>query len=208
MTRSGASPEVAAIYDAVFGGDRDPVSQPGTSTGTPGDWWTTMAVVPDYLKSFMQQFELFTRPERELDPLLRELALVRTGFVAGSRFVFSQHSKVARACGNSAEKVAAIPSWPTSPLFNDAERAVLAYIDELVLQRGRVQDATFSALSTVLSDVAVLELTVLVTTYQLHATISRALRLEYDNVEEGVSEVPAPPGFRDEELLALMQGHE
>ncbi|MFM8906312.1 MAG: hypothetical protein ACKOIZ_01655, partial [Actinomycetota bacterium] len=23
----------------VFG-DRDPVAQPGTATGTPGDWWT------------------------------------------------------------------------------------------------------------------------------------------------------------------------
>jgi alkylhydroperoxidase family enzyme len=199
---------VAAIYDAVFGTGRDPVAEPGTSTGTPGDWWTTMAVAPDLLMAFTQQFALFTKPERELEPRLRELALVRTGFVAESRFVFSQHSKVARACGVPAEKVAAVPGWASSNLFDDDERAVLAYVDELVLQRGRVSDATFSALRSALSEAAVFELTVIATTYQLHATITRALRLEYDDVEERVTEIPAPAGFREEELLALMQGDE
>jgi alkylhydroperoxidase family enzyme len=206
VTRSEASPEIAAMYDAVFGVGRDPVSEPGTSTGTPGDWWTTMALAPELLTTFTQQFALFNRAERELEPRLRELALVRTGFVAESRFVFSQHSKVARACGVPAEKVAAVPGWASSNLFADDERAVLAYVDELVLQRGRVSDATFHALRSVLSEVAVFELTVVATTYQQHAAITRALRLEYDNVEERVTEVPAPDGFREESLLALMQG--
>ena len=75
-----------------------------------------------------------------------------------------------------------------------AERAVLAYTDELTLADGRVQDATFEALRAVLSEEAILELTYAVASYGLHATISRALRLEYDDVDERVVEIPVPDG--------------
>ena len=34
------------MYDFLFGPDRDPVADPGTSSGTPGDWWTVFALVP------------------------------------------------------------------------------------------------------------------------------------------------------------------
>ncbi len=69
---------------------------------------------------------------------------------------------------------------------------MLAYTDELVLESGRVSDGTFEALRRALGDEEILELTYVVCTYALHATISRALRLEYDDVDERVVEVPAP----------------
>jgi alkylhydroperoxidase family enzyme len=205
VSRKAAPPEVLAAYDAVFG-DRDPVAEPGTATGSPGNWWTTMAVVPDILSAFGAQFGLFNSPQRSLPPPLRELAICRAGFVTGSRFVFSQHSKVARAVGLSPDKVAAVPAWAVSGLFDESERIVLAYVDELLLQHGRVQDATFAALRDHLSEEAVLELSVVAATYQLHATLSRALRLEFDDVPEPITEVPGPPGYRDEDLLKLLAG--
>ena len=30
---------VQTMYDMLFG-DRDPVAEPGTATGSPGDWWS------------------------------------------------------------------------------------------------------------------------------------------------------------------------
>jgi hypothetical protein len=69
---------------------------------------------------------------------------------------------------------------------------VLTYVDEIVLEQGRVQDGTFAALTTALSEVAVIELTYAVTTYLLHATMCRALRLEYDDVDERIVEIAAP----------------
>ncbi|MHB8575434.1 MAG: carboxymuconolactone decarboxylase family protein, partial [Dehalococcoidia bacterium] len=128
VPRAEAAPEVLPIYDRLFG-DRDPVAQPGTATGTPGNWWTVYALVPDILLSATRQFAVFSSRKRVLPPPLRELALVRTGFAGGSQFVFSQHSKAARAAGLSEEQVAAIPAWASAAtgLFTDTERAVLAY---------------------------------------------------------------------------------
>jgi alkylhydroperoxidase family enzyme len=187
------------MYDRLFG-ERDPVAEPGTATGTPGNWWTVFALVPDVFNHAVAGFGLYASPKRKLDPQLRELGMLRAGFARGSQFVFSQHCKAARAVGMDEAKVQAVPAWGASDVFTPLERAVLAYTDDLVLQGGRVPDGTFEALRAELSDEEIMEFTYIVCTYELHATICRALRLEYDDVDERIVEVPAPAegeGSRD-----------
>jgi len=191
VPRNQAAPEVARIYDLLFG-DRDPVAEPGTATGTPGDWWTVFALVPDVFRHAVAGFALYQSPKRKLDPRLRELGQTRAGFARGSRFVFSQHCKSCRSVGLSEEKIAAIPAWGSSDVFGPEERAVLEYTDALVLDGGRVHDDTFCRLRSFLSDEEILELTYITCTYEMHATICRALRLEYDDVGERVREIAAP----------------
>ena len=67
---------------------------------------------------------------------------------------------------------------------------MLAYVDELVLQNGRVQDATFERLRAHLSEEAILELTYITALYEMHAIMTRALRLEYDDVPSASSRSP------------------
>jgi hypothetical protein len=74
------------------------------------------------------------------------------------------------------------------------ERAVLAYTDCLTLQHGRVPDALFDELQRHLSDEEILEFTYITSTYAMHATMSRALRLEYDDVDDPVVEIADPSG--------------
>ncbi len=193
VPRDEAHDNAKRMYQALFG-ERDPLTQPGTATGTPGNWWTVFALAPDILVHAQDGFGLFNSRRRTLTPYFRELAITRAGFVAASQFVFSQHCKAARAAGVSEEKLGAIPAWNTSSAFDAADRAVLGYADELVLQDGRVQDATFAALKLHLADEAILELTYAVTMYRLHATVCRALRLEYDDIEERIVEIAAPSG--------------
>ncbi len=200
VPRSEASPEVIEMYNMLFG-ERDPVAQPGTATGTPGDWWTVFALVPDVFRHAVAGFGLYRSPRRKLDPQLRELGQTRAGFARGSQFVFSQHCKSCRAVGLSEEKIQAIPAWQTSDAFTPVERAVLAYTDELVLQGGRVQDATFSRLKEFLSDEEILEFTYITCTYELHATMCRALRLEYDDVAERIAEIAAPAGAAARDIM-------
>ena len=61
-----------------------------------------------------------------------------------------------------------------------------------MLAGGRVSDGTFSRLKQDLSDEEILELTYITLTYELHATMCRALRLEFDDVPERVVEIPIP----------------
>lgn len=182
------------IFDQLFG-DRDPVREPGTATGTPGNWWTVFNLVPDAFRHTTEGFRFYRSPDRKLDPKLRELGQIRAGFTVGSQFVYSQHCKVCRSLGFSEAQIAAIPNWPVSDCFSPLERAVLAYTDELVLQRGRVSDGVFDALKRGLSDEEILELTYITATYMMHAVMSKALRLEYDDVDERIVEIDAPEGF-------------
>lgn len=191
VSRSDAPDDIIALYDLLFG-DRDPLLEPGTETGTPGNWWTVFALVPDVFRHAVDGFRLYRSRRRKIDPQLRELGQTRAGYLRGSQFVFSQHCKASRAVGLSEEKVQAIPAWSVADCFSPAERAVLAYTDELVLGGGRVSDANFDVLRSFLSDEEILEFTYVTCTYEMHATISRALRLEFDDVDERVVEIPAP----------------
>ncbi len=194
VPRADAHPsKVEPLYGLLFG-DRDPVAEPGTETGTPGDWWTVFANSPDVFEHAVAGFGLYQSPKRRLDPALRELGQTRAGWARGSQFVFSQHCKSCRAVGLSEEQIQAIPSWSTADCFSPAERAVLAYTDALVYDGGRVADGVFDALRDHLDDEQILELTYITCMYEMHATMSRALRVEYDDRDEPVVEVAPPEG--------------
>ena len=184
---------VLGLYNILFG-DRDPVAEPGTATGTPGNWWTVFAQVPDAFRHTTEGFGFYRSSRRKLDPKLRELGQIRAGYAVGSQFVYSQHSKAMRFEGYSEAQVRAIAHWQVADCFSEVERAVLAYADCLVLERGRVPDGVFAALKKHLGEIEILELTYITCTYMMHAVMSRALHLEFDEVPERVVEIPAPDG--------------
>ncbi len=194
IPRAQAHDKVEPFYGLLFG-TRDPVSEPGTATGTPGDWWTVFANSPDVFEHAVAGFGLYQSPKRKLDPKLRELGQTRAGWTRGSQFVFSQHCKSCRAVGLSEEQIAAIPAWQTAECFSPVERAVLAWTDGLVYDGGRVADGVFDALRAHLDDEEILELTYITCMYEMHATMSRALRLEFDDRDEPIVEVAPPEGF-------------
>lgn len=188
-----SDPYVLALYNLVFG-DRDPAAEPGTATGTPGNWWTVFAQCPDAFKHISEGFGFYRSSNRQLDAKLRELGQTRAGYAVGSQFVYSQHSKAARFTGMGEDKVKAIAHWQIADCFDAAERAVLAYTDALVLEHGRVSDAVFDALKQHLNEVEIIELTYIVTSYMMHGIMSRSLRLEFDDVAERMVEIPVPEG--------------
>lgn len=195
VPRAEADKAVALpLYTTLFG-DRDPVADPGTATGTRGDWWTVFANSPATLVHAAQGFAYYRSPDRKLDPVLRELGQTWAGWATGSQFVFSQHCKSLRGLGVSEAKIEALPVWQTATVFDAKERLVLAYADRLVCHGGRVPDALFAELKAAFSDEEILELTYITCLYQMHAVMSRALRTEFDDRDDPITEVPAPEGF-------------
>jgi len=199
------APIVLSMYKRLFG-DRDPVAEPGTATGTPGDWWTVFANSPDVLDHACRGFGLYSSPNRKLAPELRELGQTRGGWLVGSQFVFSQHCKACRAYGFSEAKIEAIKAWSVSDLFTPLERALLAYTDALVQSFGRVDDAVFGVLRQHLSDEEILEFTYITMMYTMHAVISVALRLEYDNRSDLIVEIAAPHDYVPKNLGRQIAG--
>lgn len=204
--REAENPYANAIFDLLFG-DRDPVREPGTATGTPGNWWTVFNIVPDAFAHTTDGFRFYRDDARVIDPRLRELGQTRAGYVVGSQFVFSQHCKASRDVGLTEAQISAIPHWSVADCFSEVERAVLAYTDALVLQRGRVPDGVFETLKTHLSDEEILEFTYITCTYMMHAIMSRALRLEYDDVDDRVVEIAAPEGS-DNDVMSMVDTKE
>ncbi len=202
--REAENPYANAIFDLLFG-DRDPIKEPGTATGTPGNWWTVFNIVPDAFAHTTDGFKFYRDEARVIDPKLRELGQTRAGYVVGSQFVFSQHCKASRDVGLTEEQIEAIPHWNVADCFSEVERAVLAYTDGLVLQRGRVPDGVFATLRKHLSDEEILEFTYITCTYMMHAIMSRALRLEYDDVDDRVVEIAAPEGG-DNDVMSMVDG--
>ena len=201
MSRPEVSdPLTLKMYDLLFG-DRDPVAEPGTETGTPGDWWTVFALIPDIFEHAVRGFGVYRSPLRKLDPVLRELGQTRAGYAAQSQFVYSQHCKSLRGLKVSEERIAAVPNWQVADCYDARERAVLAYADCLVLQGGRTPDGVFAALRTFLDDEQILELTYITALYDMHAVMSRALRLEFDDRDDPIVEVAPPEGFSARDFL-------
>jgi alkylhydroperoxidase family enzyme len=195
VSKSEATGSISKFYKALFG-DRDPVTEPGTATGTPGNWWTVFALVPYIFEHATDHFGMFgmfaSESVSKLDNDARELGIMRAGYAQGSQFVYSQHCKAARRFGISDEKIKAIPHWQVSDLFDARERAILAWADALIYDGGRASDELFDALHGHLSDEDILELTYHIMGYNLHAVCCKALRLEFDDVPERIKEVPIP----------------
>lgn len=194
VPKAEADPTIAPLYQLLFG-DRDPVEEPGTATGTRGDWWTVFANSPETLAHAAQGFAYYRSPKRKLDPVYRELGQTWAGWATGSQFVFSQHCKSLRGLAYPEEKIEALPTWQTASVFDETERLVLAYADRLVTHQGRVPDALFDALKASFSDEEIMELTYTTCMYLMHAVMSRALRTEFDDRDDAITEVPAPEGF-------------
>ncbi|MAK61782.1 MAG: carboxymuconolactone decarboxylase [Ponticaulis sp.] len=185
---------IKQYFELLFGPERDPLIEPGTALGTIGDWWSVFAISDDIFEHSVAGFRVYRSPDRKLDPVLRELGQTLAGWLIGSQFVYSQHCKSLRALGVSDEKIAAVHCWGVSDLFDDKERAVLAFSDCLAAQNGRVPDEVMAKLKTFLSDLEIMELTYITTLYIMHAIMSRALRTEFDDRPDPIVEVAAPEG--------------
>lgn len=191
---------VLACYDLLFG-ERCPVAEPGTASGTPGDWWSTFANSPAALRHSAQGFAYYRDPARKIDPVLRELGQAWAGWATGSSFVFSQHCKSLRGLGMSEDKITALPAWQASDRFDARERLMLAYADRLVVHGGRVPDELFHRLKSEFSDEEILEFTYITCMYAMHAVMSRALRTEFDDCDDPVREFAAPAEFSAERFV-------
>ena len=67
-----------------------------------------------------------------LDPRLRELVIMRIGWLTASDYEWTQHWRVAQGLGVSADDLLGVRDWQAHQGSGPAERAVLAATDDVV----------------------------------------------------------------------------
>lgn len=126
-----------------------------------------------------------------LDARLRELIIMRIGWVSGAEYEWTQHWRVARRVPMEADDILGVRDWESHEGYGDIERAVLRATDE-TLQQGFISDVTWTQLRTLIPDDGILfELVIAIGNWQMFANLLRSLRVP---LEEGVE--PWPPDGR------------
>jgi alkylhydroperoxidase family enzyme len=114
----------------------------------------------------------------ELDGRLREMVIVRIGYVTGVQYVVKQHvPKLALAEGLTLEECQALKDWEASVLFGGRDRATLAFADAMTRDI-RVPENVFGALPGYFNSRQIVELAVLIGTYAMHTRVMQALEID------------------------------
>jgi alkylhydroperoxidase family enzyme len=115
-----------------------------------------------------------------LDGRLREIVIIRLAHLTGSQYVLRQHvPTLALADGLTLEECDALANWRARPLFSERERAALVYADTMTRDI-EVPDAVFTEIKRYFDERQIVELTVLIGTYNMNARVLRALELDLE----------------------------
>jgi alkylhydroperoxidase family enzyme len=110
---------------------------------------------------------------------LRELAIFRTAEIVGSDYELNQHTPMMKMCGFTGEQIEQVATWQTSKLFDDTQRALLSYVEQ-VAHGGNVDDATFAELTKFFTPREIVEITYTVGSYYSTGLFTKALKIEIE----------------------------
>lgn len=105
------------------------------------------------------------RNDITLPRTLCELVIVRTARLQNCPYVHSVHVRMGRDCGVPDGQLAVLDDWKNSDLFDERERAALAYTELMATDGKSVDDVAFAAVSEVFTPQEVMELSTLVGFY-------------------------------------------
>lgn len=129
-----------------------------------------------------------------LDPRDRELVILRTTALAAGTYPFTQHVRIGREVGLSADDVDAVLTGPEHPHWDRSDRARLQAVDELMVN-GTLDDATWEALTGQHTVQNLLDLLVTVGFYRMASWLLNAAGTELDDGQTSALPTPTPrPG--------------
>jgi alkylhydroperoxidase family enzyme len=143
-----------------------------------------MAHSPSYLEQYCRLGGAI-RHRGELDPIVRELAITRTGILCEAPYEVVAHKRIGKNVGVTDEQNEALENWQQAKCFNEVQRAPLAFTDEIVRLR-RPTDATFNAIRSKLTPGALVELQLSVGFYIMTSKFLETFDIDLQPVNEVV----------------------
>jgi AhpD family alkylhydroperoxidase len=119
------------------------------------------------------------RHKTKLSGRCRELVIIRIADLNGASYERAFHVPLARKEGLSDAQIAAIADWQGSNVFEEGDRAVLAYTDA-VTRDVHVPDAVFDEVSRHFDARGMTELTATIASYNLVSRFLEALKVDHE----------------------------
>jgi 4-carboxymuconolactone decarboxylase len=166
VTEASQDPYVKEMFAAVHARGGEPINLQ-----------LVMALAPTLAKAH-QEVAYAIRFDLETPREYRELTILRTVQNWEGAYEFNQHTPMARACGYSQAQIDGLAHWREGKLFDETQRAVLAYVDELTTRPGRVDEATYAALAAHFKPNEIVELTLTAGSYMGTAAFTNAIQLK------------------------------
>ena len=139
--------------------------------------YETLLHSPALAMAFLEQVTA-VRWKTELDGQTREIVIIRIGMLNRVEYVFKAHVPAYTAKeGLTLEQCHALADWRNSTLFDARQRAALAYTDAMTRDI-QVSDGVFAGLRPHFSERQIVELTVLIGTYNMHTRVLQALQID------------------------------
>lgn len=118
---------------------------------------------------------------------LRELAIMRIGWVTGSEYEWTQHWRVATTAGIPPEDILAVRDWKNSARMTPADRAILTATDEM-LNGGKISDAAWvECCKHVPTAAEQVEMVVCIANWIMFSNLLRSLEIP---IEDGIMSWP------------------
>ena len=135
-----------------------------------------------------QAFGAFTRLgsallyKGKLDPVLREMAIVRVGILCDAAYEVFQHDQISRDVGIAEDKLQALRVGPDDPIFDDTERVVLRLTDDVV-KNIKASDETFAAAAAIFDHQEMVELVMCIGFYIMTSAFLENFEVEIEPEE-------------------------
>ncbi|MGH2927255.1 MAG: carboxymuconolactone decarboxylase family protein [Solirubrobacteraceae bacterium] len=167
----GGDPIVADVFARFATEGRSPISL-----------YRALANAPALVRAY-SGLAVALRHEASTPRTLRELAILRTAQLTGSRYEWCHHLPMARAAGVGERQIDGLDEWHASgDAFDERERAVLRCADEL--HQASLSDAAFAELQRHFNAAEITELLLVVSFYQAVARLIAGFGLQVEHEYE------------------------
>jgi 4-carboxymuconolactone decarboxylase len=133
----------------------------------------------------------------KLDPISRELAVLRVGHLCGSHYEVAQHRKIAAAVGLSPAKIDG-SSREAEPGLYDARELLVLRFAEQVVRRVKVDAELFAATLAAFGPERTIELLVVIGTYVMLAQVLENAEVELESGGAGPASQDVEKIFGDQ----------
>src|SRR3954465_2100135 len=144
-----------------------------------------MAHSPKYFEQYCRLGGAI-RHKGELDPIVREIAITRTGILCEAPYEIVAHKRIGKGVGVTDEQNEALENWQAATCFNEVQRAALTFTDEIV-KLHKPTDATFNAIRSKLTPAGLIELQLSVGFYVMTSKFLETFAIDMQPVGEVVA---------------------